>query len=62
MNLSPCKDCGNREFGCHSKCADYKDFREEIDFQQHNRMKYNLGYNVLSAKYWAKKSTRRHRT
>ena len=27
----PCKDCGEREPGCHAKCEKYKAFRVERD-------------------------------
>lgn len=27
--LAPCKDCKDREIGCHSKCERYKEFVEE---------------------------------
>lgn len=33
---SPCKDCGNREVGCHAKCKAYQEFaadRKEV-YQQ----------------------------
>ena len=32
---APCKDCENREFGCHDKCDKYKAFKEE-------HLQYNL--------------------
>ena len=28
---SPCKDCPDREVGCHSKCQKYAEFRKGID-------------------------------
>lgn len=30
MNV-PCKDCPNRQVGCHSTCEKYLDFRKEVD-------------------------------
>lgn len=31
MNLltSPCKNCENREIGCHDRCVDYKTWAQE---------------------------------
>lgn len=29
--LAPCKDCPDREVGCHSKCERYTSFRKELD-------------------------------
>ena len=26
----PCKDCENREVGCHSKCEEYIEWKEEL--------------------------------
>jgi hypothetical protein len=27
----PCKDCPNRQIGCHSTCEKYSEFRKERD-------------------------------
>lgn len=29
MNKAPCKDCPNRQVGCHSTCEKYLTFRKE---------------------------------
>lgn len=37
-NKAPCKDCGDREIGCHSQCEKYKAYsfyNEEIKSKQH---------------------------
>lgn len=26
---APCKDCEKRELGCHGKCAEYLEFKEQ---------------------------------
>lgn len=31
MPSGPCKDCEERELGCHSHCIAYKKFRAEMD-------------------------------
>ena len=31
MINSPCKDCTDREIGCHSICENYKYFRRKLD-------------------------------
>ena len=38
--IAPCKNCANREVGCHSLCNDYKIFRENLDKVNENRRKY----------------------
>ena len=30
MNSPPCKDCPNREIGCHSKCKKYIQFKNDL--------------------------------
>ena len=30
MNLPPCKDCPNREIGCHSQCKKYIKFKNDL--------------------------------
>ena len=37
MTTAPCKDCGDREIGCHSQCEKYKTYsfyNEEIKSKQ----------------------------
>ena len=36
---APCKDCIKRELGCHSKCADYQEYRKFQDRQNDDRRK-----------------------
>lgn len=31
MILAPCKDCENREIGCHSRCAAYIKYKSELN-------------------------------
>lgn len=33
MLQSLCQNCGDREVGCHSKCAAYLAFRKEKDYE-----------------------------
>ena len=28
---NPCKDCADREVGCHGKCEKYKAYRHELE-------------------------------
>lgn len=43
---APCKNCSDRDFGCHERCETYQKFKKE-------RFNYNLqvakskGYNVF---------------
>lgn len=30
-NISPCMGCKDRQLNCHSVCADYKAFRDNLD-------------------------------
>lgn len=31
MIICPCKDCKDRQVGCHSKCLAYLDYKEELE-------------------------------
>ena len=31
MSLVPCKDCPERQLGCHSSCSKYLRYRKEVD-------------------------------
>ena len=31
MILAPCKDCENREIGCHSRCVAYIKYKKELN-------------------------------
>ena len=31
MISGPCKDCAERQIGCHSTCKKYVDFRKRLD-------------------------------
>lgn len=35
---APCKDCSDRQVGCHSACEKYLDFRKEVD--EINKIKF----------------------
>lgn len=35
--MAPCKDCQDREPGCHGKCEKYKEFREALDKENAKR-------------------------
>ena len=36
MNV-PCRDCTDRELGCHGKCERYMAYREELNAQTRER-------------------------
>lgn len=37
--IAPCKDCGSREIGCHSKCEKYLEFK---DFNERRKKEREL--------------------
>jgi len=37
--IVPCKDCGSREIGCHSKCEKYLEFK---DFNERRKKEREL--------------------
>lgn len=50
MNLPPCKDCPNREIGCHSKCEKYIQFKNDLKKDKakekaEKKIEYDFWYN-----------------
>jgi len=43
---APCKNCGNREIGYHSKCEKYKLFREPLEKMAIQRNNLREVYDV----------------
>lgn len=38
MKQAPCKDCENRQHGCHGKCEKYAEWKAEGSRAWHNKM------------------------
>lgn len=49
MLLSPCKDCPERRFDCHTKCEKYKDFIAVRQKIRAGRDKENDIYDAFAA-------------
>ena len=47
--VSPCKDCGDRQLGCHSVCDKYMAYREYMDSVCRKRIEAN-GANAYQIK------------
>lgn len=45
---APCKDCTDRQLGCHSVCEKYKEYAKQNEERRKLREKYNLENNL----YW----------
>ena len=60
---SPCKDCPDRQLGCHGKCDKYKDFKEmSIHYSNQLGKAYGaIGYFYEKAKQNAEKSRKKKR-
>lgn len=43
-----CKDCTKREFGCHDRCDDYKEYKKDLELKR----KYNKKCNDNLAINW----------
>ena len=52
----PCKDCADRDVGCHAKCERYLAYRTELDAINERRSKENAGAAVA----WRGIYDRRH--
>ena len=43
--MTPCKNCTDREIGCHSSCMKYIHYREDIDKEREAKLKERLLLN-----------------
>lgn len=59
--MCPCKDCEDREIGCHSKCEKYKKFRDDVDASNEARRKETFAesYRIKSCISMKKKRRRK---
>ena len=48
MKVCPCRDCTERQCGCHSHCGKYKDWRKEYDEQKKINLHTKNEYNRLN--------------
>lgn len=39
MKIAPCKGCGKRQLGCHSKCEPFAEWRAELEKMKEARRK-----------------------
>ena len=44
MGYAPCKNCEKRYVGCHSKCDEYKRFKDEHDYAKNNQQAFYRSY------------------
>lgn len=49
---APCKNCPDREIGCHSKCNKYSQFRKERDEElDRKRREDDVAYAIATGMY-----------
>lgn len=44
----PCKDCNDRNPGCHGKCQRYADWKSKLEKVNEERRKYNQMATIFS--------------
>lgn len=49
---SPCKDCAEREVGCHGRCERYKTWRAEMDERREQRRTIKAAYYDAQLAKW----------
>lgn len=54
MNNNGCKDCTDRQIGCHSTCERYKAFREQLDKINEQKKADKMRHNLVSNAGWLK--------
>lgn len=48
----PCKDCTDREIGCHSSCEKYKGFLVKLEKARKNYRHENQKNKFVPVEYW----------
>ena len=49
---APCKNCPDREIGCHSKCNKYSEFRKKRDEElDRKRKEDDVAYAIATGMY-----------
>lgn len=48
MTVCPCRDCSERQCGCHAKCEKYKGWRKEFDDQKKANLQCKNEYRRLN--------------
>lgn len=62
---SPCHRCNMRFLGCHSKCKDYKEYRDELARRSELKRKaddeyaFNIAIQMNIQRYYYRKSSKR---
>lgn len=49
--MSSCQNCKYREIGCHSKCNDYKEYKEKMNKINQNRRDFNMKMGLTLSSY-----------
>ena len=49
-----CKDCTDRQIGCHSNCERYKAFREQLDKINEQKKADQMKRNLVANAGWVK--------
>lgn len=66
----PCKECPEREIGCHGQCEKYAAWRVGVDKAREEERKYHAGNNSISerklraiwrSQRWRSQNTKRSR-
>ena len=59
INCKCCKDCAERQIGCHSTCENYKLFRIALDEQKEQKLQQKIKDEMASKHDWANKKYKR---
>ena len=58
VNCKCCKDCAERQIGCHSTCEKYRLFRTALDEQNELKQKQLTHQRIISNHLWNKTQKR----
>lgn len=57
----PCRECGEREVGCHGRCASYGEWKQEMEKKRHADKLFTQSMRTMSdaASRWLTKEKHR---
>lgn len=56
---TPCRECDDRQVGCHINCEKYKEFKDELEKISKAKTKYKQTTYFARARSWDKHDRRR---
>ena len=59
MKTAPCRNCEDRELGCHSHCIAYKQFSAELEKAREKKAKDSIGIDHIVGKIYRQRKLKK---